>query len=164
MTVCAGQAAPDFELANQDGVRVRLSDFRGRNVILFAFPKAHDFSFGCNAQACGFNDELPQFEAGNAVVLGISGDSIADLKKWHTSRKLTYDLLSNTDHKVIETYGAWGIPILGFVDVPMVKRSYWVIDERGIIRDMQVNVGPGESVRKALAALERLKAMQSATP
>ncbi|MBK8022051.1 MAG: peroxiredoxin [Chloroflexi bacterium] len=159
--VSIGELAPDFELTNQDGARVRLSDLRGRNVVLFAFPKANEMSVGCNTQACGFQDETPRIEAANAVVMGISPDAVAQMKKWHKARKLTYDLLSDPEHDMLGPYGAWGIPLLGIVKMPMVNRSYWVIDADGRIVDMQINAGPGESVKKALAALDRLGAAQS---
>lgn len=147
-----GQIAPDFTLFNQDGTPIRLSDYRGRKVVLFAFPKAN--SMGCNAQACTFNDELPKLESGNAVVFGIGVDSQHDMKAWHDARHLNYDLLSDADHAVLTAYGAWGIPMLGIVRVPLVNRSYWVIDERGVLIDQQINVGPGNSVKKALAAVQ----------
>ena len=77
-----GQEAPDFTLPNQDNADVRLRDQRGRKVVIFAFPKAG--TAGCTRQACGFRDELPRIEAGNAVVLGLSTDQPAQLKSWHS--------------------------------------------------------------------------------
>lgn len=159
--VTVGQIAPDFKLLNQNGECILLSQLRGKNVILFAFPSAQEYSYGCTAQACAFRDEFPQIEAGNALVFGISPDGVEQMKKWHKGRKLQYDLLSDPDHTMLEPYGAWGIPMMGLVRVPMVNRSYWLIDTEGVIRDMQINVRPGESVTKAVAALERLNAAQS---
>ncbi len=146
-----GSKVPDFELTNQDGKRVRLSGYRGHKVILFAFPKA--YTAGCNAQACAFRDDFPQVESANAVVLGISGDSVATLHNWKTDKHLPYDLLSDPQHEVLEPWGAWGIPLLGLIRIPMVNRSYWVIDENGALIDQQINVGPKDSVKKALAAV-----------
>ncbi len=146
-----GSTVPDFELSNQDGKRVHLSDYRGRKLIIFAFPKAN--TGGCNAQACGFRDELPQITSANAVVLGISGDSIATLHGWKIDKKLPYDLLSDEKHEVLQPWGAWGIPVLGLINIPMVNRSYWVLDENGVLIDQQINVGPTDSVKKALAAV-----------
>src|SRR6185436_14892706 len=102
----AGEKAPDFELPNQDGKMTKLSDFRGKKVILFAYPKAD--TEGCTIQACGFRDQFPKIQADNAVVLGISADEPKDNLKWKKKLNLPYDLLSDVDHKVLEQWGAWG--------------------------------------------------------
>lgn len=151
-----GQPVPDFELPNQDGKLIRLSDLRGKKVVIFAFPKANEMSFGCSMQACEFRDEFPRIEALNAVVFGLSADPIEQMKKWRNNRKLTYDLLSDTDHKILEAWGAWGISGLMGIKIPMVNRSYWVIDEYGMLIDQQINVGPKASVEKAIEALNRV--------
>lgn len=143
-----GQQAPDFELLNQEGKTVHLSDYRGKKVVLFAFPKA--YTGGCNAQACTFRDELPRLESKNAVVLGVSTDSVETLKSWKRDKKLQYDLLSDPDHKFLESWGAWGVPVISVIKIPMAMRSYWVIDEQGKVIAAQVGVGPTDSVEKAL--------------
>lgn len=149
-----GEQAPDFELLNQDGKPVRLSDFRGKKVILFAFPKAN--TPGCNNQACSFRDVFPQIESNNSVVLGISADSVEDLHSWKAMKNLQYDLLSDTSHKMLDAWGAWGIN-LRVIKLPIAStRSYWVIDENGILLDQQIGVRPGESVKKALATIENI--------
>jgi peroxiredoxin Q/BCP len=148
-----GQPAPDFELPNQDGKPIRLSDYRGHKVILFVFPKAN--TAGCNAQACGFRDEFPRFEEANAVVLGLSADSTETLKQWKQDKNLPYDLLSDPDYAVQKVWGARGLSLLNVVDIPLTLRSHWVIDENGVITDMQVGVSPGNSVKKALGAIKR---------
>lgn len=148
-----GEAAPDFELVNQNGDRVRLSDYRGKKVVIFAFPKAN--TMGCNAQACTFRDEFPAIQANNAVVLGVSGDTPETLRRWKQSRKLPYDLLSDPDHTMLTAYGAWGIPMLSLIKIPMINRSYWVVDEAGILIDQQIGVPPKTSVAKAIQALNR---------
>ncbi len=149
-----GQAAPEFELLNQDGQTVRLSDYRGRPVIIFAFPKAN--TIGCNNQACGFRDVFPQIVSRNAVVLGVSSDSVAELARWKQRKQLQYDLLSDPEHKMLDAWDAWGFKLI-IVKLPIsATRSYWVIDERGILVDQQIGVRPQESVDKALAAVERL--------
>jgi len=146
-----GQPAPDFELPNQDGKPIRLSDYRGHKVILFVFPKAN--TAGCNAQACGFRDEFPRFEEANAVVLGLSADSPETLKQWKQDKNLPYDLLSDPDYTVQKAWGARGLSLLNVVDIPLTLRSHWVIDENGVITDMQVGVSPGNSVKKALETI-----------
>ncbi len=149
-----GQAAPDFELQNQDGETVRLSDFRGRRVIIFAFPKAN--TMGCNNQACSFRDVFPQIESHNAVILGVSSDSVNVLASWKRRQNLQYDLLSDPDHQMLEAWDAWGFKLF-IIKLPIsATRSYWVIDEHGILVDQQIGVRPQESVDKALAAVEAL--------
>jgi peroxiredoxin Q/BCP len=151
-----GQRVPDFVLLNQDGQQVRLSALRGKPVALFAFPKANEMSFGCIAQACSFRDEFPRIEAAGAVILGVSADPVNQIKKWHTGRKLQYDLLSDPDHVMLEPWGAWGIPLLGLIKVPIVNRSHWVVDADGVLVAQHINVAPGESAPQVLRALEAL--------
>lgn len=149
-----GEAAPDFELLNQGSIPVRLSDFRGTRVIIFAFPKAN--TMGCNNQACSFRDVFPRIESHNAVVLGVSSDSVDVLAGWKQRQKLPYDLLSDPDHKMLDAWDAWGFKLF-VIKLPIsATRSYWVIDERGILVDQQIGVRPQESVDKALAAVESL--------
>ena len=142
-----GEQAPDFELKNQNGETVRLSDYRGKKVLLFAFPKAG--TSGCTAQACGLRDAFPRFEAVNAVVLGISPDSPEDLKKWQQEENLPYDLLSDPDHRVLDEWGVWGEKSMYGNTYMGVIRSHWIIDEDGKIADEQVKVSPKDSVERA---------------
>ncbi len=149
-----GQPAPEFELLNQDGRTARLSDYRGSRLIIFAFPKAN--TMGCNNQACSFRDVFPQIESQNAVVLGVSSDSVDQLARWKRLKRLQYDLLSDPDHAMLDAWDAWGFKLLFFKLPISATRSYWVIDENGVLVDQQIGVGPQESVDKALAAVERL--------
>jgi peroxiredoxin Q/BCP len=146
----AGEKAPDFELPNQDGEMVRLSDFRGQRVILFAYPRAG--TSGCTTQACGFRDELPRIEAANTVVLGISPDEPEALKKWKEEEDLPYDLLSDTEHNVLDAWGVWGEKQMFGNTYMGVTRSHWVIDEEGVVIDEQIKISPKKSVEKAVKA------------
>lgn len=143
-----GETAPDFELLNQDGETVKLSDYRGKKVILFAYPKAG--TSGCTTQACGLRDNYPTFEGANAVVLGISPDEPEALKKWKDEENLPYDLVSDPDHKVLEEWGAWGEKSMYGKKYMGVIRSHWVIDEDGKIADEQFKVSPTKSIENAL--------------
>lgn len=146
-----GKPAPDFRLQNQDGKWVQLSDYRGKKVVLFVFPKAD--TMGCNIQACGFRDEFETISAANAVILGLSADSPEALKKWKVKKKLQYDLLSDTDHKTLEEWAGWHDSPLNLIGVRIIDRSYWVIDEQGIVIAGKAGIGPNQSVRRALEAV-----------
>ena len=143
-----GETAPDFELPNQDGKMIKLSDLRGKKVIIFAYPKA--FTGGCTTQACGFRDRFPQIEAGNGVVFGLSPDDTELLKKWKDAEKLPYDLLSDPEHKVLEAWGAWGEKTNYGKTYVGVIRSHWVIDENGMVADEKIQISPEKSVEKAV--------------
>ncbi len=146
-----GEQAPDFELPNQDGQPVKLSDFRGKKVIIFAYPKAA--TSGCTTQACGFRDQFPKVEAGNTVILGLSPDKPKDNLKWQQDENLPYDLLSDTEHSVLEAWGAWGEKSMYGKTYTGVIRSHWVIDENGVVIDEQINISPTDSVAKAVASI-----------
>lgn len=146
-----GDTAPDFELVNQDGETVKLSDYRGKKVLLFAYPKAG--TSGCTTQACGFRDEFPRIEAANAVVLGLSPDEPDKLKKWKADENLPYDLLSDPDHAVLEAWGAWGEKSMYGKKYMGVIRSHWLIDEDGKVIDAQVKVSPKKSIELGIKAL-----------
>ena len=149
-----GQPAPDFELQNQNGKTVRLSDYRGKKVIIFAFPKAN--TSGCNRQACAFRDSWHRIEAEDAVLLGVSTDSPAALADWKAAKNLRGDLLSDPDRRMLSDWGAWGIDLKIFKLGIAATRSFWVIDEQGILVAQQIGVHPLESVDKALKAIAAL--------
>jgi peroxiredoxin Q/BCP len=146
-----GEMAPDFELPNQDGKLIKLSDLRGKKVIIFAYPKAD--TPGCTEQACGFRDSFPRIEAGNAVVLGISADDQKALQKWKQKQNLPYDLLSDTEHTVLEQWGVWGEKSMYGKKYFGVTRSHWVIGEDGRILDEQIKISPKDSVSKAVGLI-----------
>jgi len=146
-----GEQAPDFELLNQDGKPVKLSDFRGKKVILFAYPRAG--TSGCTAQACGFRDAFPKIQTANAVVLGISDDPPADNLKWKIKESLSYDLLSDETRQVLEAWNAFGEKKMYGKTYLGTIRSHWVIDENGVVIDEQVGISPKDSIEKALAVV-----------
>ena len=142
-----GDALPDMELENQDGEKVRLGDYRGRKLLLFAYPKAA--TPGCTKQACGFRDRLPRIDAAGATVVGLSPDKPAALKRWQEKEGLTYDLLSDPDHELLEALGAWGEKSMYGKKYMGVIRSHWVVDAEGRIEEAQVKVSPVKSVELA---------------
>lgn len=146
-----GEIAPDFELLNQDGEPVKLSDFRGQKVVLFAYPKAG--TSGCTTQACGFRDAWPTFEEHNATVIGISPDIPEDLKKWKEEENLPYTLVSDPDHTVLEEWGAWGEKSMYGKKYMGVIRSHWVIDPEGRLMDAQMKVSPKKSIELGVKAI-----------
>ncbi len=146
-----GELAPDFELRNQRGESVKLSDYRGQRVLLFAYPKAG--TSGCTVQACGFRDNFDQIETAAATALGISPDEPADLAKWIEEESLPYDLLSDPDHQVLEAWGAWGERSMYGRKYMGVIRSHWIIGEDGVVLDEQLKISPKKSIEKALRFL-----------
>ena len=146
-----GSKAPEFTLPDQDGVLHSLSDYRGKKVILYFYPK--DNTSGCTAQACSYRDLLPQFQEKGAVVLGVSKDSVASHKKFAENYGLPFTLLSDPEAKVIEAYGAWqekknyGRTYMGIV------RSTFLIDEEGIIRKNYEKVKAKEDASRRLLDL-----------
>src|SRR6266496_1033104 len=104
-TLKVGDMAPEFELASETGEKVKLSDFRGKRVVLFFYPK--DNTSGCTTQACGFRDNYPVIEEKNAVVLGVSPDGVTSHQKFKTKFDLPFTLLVDQDHAIAEAYGVW---------------------------------------------------------
>jgi peroxiredoxin Q/BCP len=150
-TLKIGDTAPDFELPSDSGETVKLSDFRGKRVVVFFYPK--DDTPGCTTQACGFRDNYLQIEEKNATVLGISPDGVKSHQKFKTKFNLPFILLADEDHKIAEAYGAWGERTNYGKTYMGIIRSHFVIDEAGKIVDAQVKVSPTDSVERAIAAL-----------
>ena len=126
-----GTKAPDFTLPDQNGNRHSLSDYRGKKVILYFYPK--DNTPGCTKQACGFAERYPQFIEKGAVVLGISKDSVASHKKFEEKYGLPFTILSDPELKVIQAYDVWKEKMnYGKVSMGVVRSTY-LIDEEGKI-------------------------------
>jgi peroxiredoxin Q/BCP len=138
-----GDAAPDFELTSDQGERVKLSDQRGKRVVLFFYPK--DDTPGCTRQACGLRDNYANFQDKNALVFGVSPDNQASHQAFKDKFSLPYPLLVDEGHAVADAYGVWG----GERNV----RSHFVIDEAGNLADVQVRVSPEDSVARAVEAV-----------
>ena len=146
-----GQKAPDFELPDQDGRAVRLSDFRGQPVVVYFYPKAA--TPGCTTQACGVRDHVGDYAKAGAVVLGISPDTVAKVKKFHDKQALNFALLADDGHAVADTYGMW-------VEKSMYGKTYFgnerttfVIDSEGNVATVLRKVKPAEHDELVLKAL-----------
>lgn len=149
-----GTIAPDFELPDQDGVTHRLSDYRGRKVVLYFYPR--DNTAGCTKQACGFAELYPAFNERGAVVLGVSKDSVASHKRFQDKYGLPFTLLSDPDHQVIEAYGAWQEKkSYGKASMGTVRTTY-LIDEEGVIRRAKEKVKAADDPQAELDALAEL--------
>jgi peroxiredoxin Q/BCP len=127
--VQAGSPAPDFTLPSDDGGDVSLSGLRGRKVVLYFYPK--DDTPGCTTQACDFRDSLPRFEGVDAVVLGVSADSVESHAKFRAKHGLNFPLLADVDHEVSEAYGVWKEKNLYGRKSMGIERSTFLIDEEG---------------------------------
>jgi peroxiredoxin Q/BCP len=125
----AGSHAPDFTLPSDDGGDVSLAGLRGRKVVLYFYPK--DDTPGCTTQACDFRDALPRFEGVDAVVLGVSADSVESHAKFRAKHHLNFPLLADVDHEVSEAYGVWKEKNLYGRKSMGIERSTFLIDEEG---------------------------------
>ena len=147
----AGTKAPDFTLRDMNGNLISLSDFQGRKVVLYFYPK--DNTPGCTRQACAFAASYEGFKARDVVVIGISRDSAASHLKFAQKHDLPFILLSDPDHAVIEAYGAWQEK-KNYGKVSMgVVRSTFIIDEQGNIEKVMPKVKPDTNAQEVLAYL-----------
>jgi peroxiredoxin Q/BCP len=149
--VVVGEQAPDFAALTDQGEQLKLSDLRGKRVILYFYPK--DDTSGCTTQACGFRDQYPVIEEKNAVVLGVSPDNVKSHQKFKTKYNLPFTLLVDEDHAVADAYGVWGEKSMYGKKYMGITRSHFVIDEQGKVVDAQYKVSPADSTKKALQAL-----------
>jgi thioredoxin-dependent peroxiredoxin len=147
-----GKRAPAFKLPSADGSQVSLADFKGKNVILYFYPK--DSTPGCTLEAQEFQKALPQLKKKNAVVLGVSRDSLASHCKFRDKYELTFPLLSDPEHGVLEAYGAWGEKTLYGKKSVGIIRTTVLIDDSGKVKKIFPKVkvnGHVEAVLQALA-------------
>ena len=148
----AGMQAPDFALWDKDGKLVRLSDFLGRKVVLYFYPK--DNTPGCTRQACAFAGAYDAFREKQVTVIGISRDSVASHVKFAEKYALPFLLLSDTERQAIEAYGVWQEK-KNYGKVSMgVVRSTFIIDEKGVIEKVMPKVKPDTNAAEILAYLD----------
>lgn len=146
-----GTLAPDFTLPDQNGNMHSLSDYRGKKVILYFYPK--DNTAGCTKQACGFAERFPQFQEKGAVILGVSKDSVKSHKNFETKYSLPFTILADTEHSVIEAYDVWKEKKnYGKVSMGVVRTTY-LIDENGIIVKAMDKVKAADNPQEMLEML-----------
>lgn len=147
----AGQTAPTFTLPSQDGSPISLANYHGKWVVLYFYPK--DMTTGCTIEAHNFQRDLSKFEAENAVILGVSVDTVDSHKQFCTKDGLTFHLLADPEHKVVDQYGSLG----HFGSMTIANRNTFLIDPKGKIVKVWTKVDPNVHSTEVLAAIQEAK-------
>lgn len=137
-TLKVGDKAPDFEVKDQDGNTIKLTDFKGKKVVLFFYPKAS--TPGCTAEACNLRDNWERFEEKGYQIIGVSADTEKRQSNFKNKYDLPFPLLADEDKEVIEAYGVWGPKKFMGKEYDGIHRTTFVIDENGIIEDIITKV------------------------
>ena len=148
-----GQKAPDFAVLNDKGEKVKLSDFKGKKVVLYFYPK--DDTPGCTKEACAFRDGIDEIKKRGAVVIGVSADSVDSHKKFRSKFDLNFPLLADTDKKIIEAYGTWKEKSMYGKKYMGIERTTFVIDEHGKISHIFPKVKVDVHYDEVLEALDK---------
>ena len=152
--VNVGDKAPAFTAKDQNGDTVKLSDFKGKHVVLYFYPK--DDTPGCTTEACGFRDSLPRFGKTDAVVIGLSRDSVASHDKFKKKYELPFTLASDEEGKVTEAYGTWVQKSMYGRKYMGIERTTFLVDEKGVIRNVWHKVKVPGHVDEVLEAAKAL--------
>jgi thioredoxin-dependent peroxiredoxin len=155
MPISAGIPAPEFELLDDTGKLRKLSEFRGKNVILYFYPE--DDTPGCTKEACNFRDDYSAYEKAGVVILGVSPDSVESHVKFKQKFQLPFPLLADVGHKVCDLYGAWGQKKFMGKEYEGVLRTTFLIDGEGKITHVYENVRPAEHSAQLLEELGAAK-------
>src|SRR5512142_161599 len=147
----AGTKAPDFTLKSQEGKTVSLHDFKGKWVVLYFYPK--DFTQGCTIEAHNFQADQPKYDKMNAAIVGVSVDSVDSHQKFCTTENLTFKLLADEKHEVVNTYGS----TMKFGDNEVAARNTFLVDPQGTIRKVFLKVDPNPHSKEVLTALAELE-------
>ena len=151
MSLTMGAKAPDFSLRTGTGETVRLSDFRGRRVVLYFYPK--DDTSGCTAEACAFRDGIGKLKARGAVVLGVSVDSVESHQRFKQKYALNFPLLSDADKQAVQAYGVWKQKSMYGRTYMGIERTTFLIDEQGRLAKIFPKVKVDQHYAEVLAAL-----------
>jgi peroxiredoxin Q/BCP len=154
MSITSGILAPDFALPDENNVTRRLSDFRGRPVVLYFYPK--DDTPGCITEACGFRDDYSAYINADVVILGVSPDDSKSHTKFKEKYTLQFPLLADYGHKICDLYGVWGPKKFMGREYEGVKRTTFLVDANGRIAKVFENVKPAEHSAEVLAAIKSL--------
>jgi peroxiredoxin Q/BCP len=154
MPITKGTQAPDFTLADETNTTQRLSDFRGRPVILYFYPK--DDTPGCTTEACNFRDDYSAYIEADVVILGVSPDSSQSHAKFKKKYGIPFSLLADDGHKVCDMYGVWGPKKFMGKEYEGVLRTTFLIDTNGRVARVFENVKPAEHSVEVLAALKNI--------
>jgi peroxiredoxin Q/BCP len=146
-----GDKAPAFTLKDQDGKTVKLSQFKGKNLVVYFYPKAD--TPGCTQQSCNLRDAFPQLKKLKAAVVGISPDPVAKQKKFDDKYGFGFPLLSDEDHKVADAWGVWGEKSLYGRKSMGIVRSAFVVDDKGKLSGVCYKVSPKATLEKVLSVL-----------
>jgi thioredoxin-dependent peroxiredoxin len=146
-----GQKAPDFTVVDDKGEKVKLSDFKGKKVVLYFYPK--DDTPGCTKEACAFRDGIAEIKKRGAIVLGVSADSVDSHKKFKNKFDLNFPLLADADKKIIEAYGTWKEKSMYGKKYMGIERTTYVIDEQGKISHIFPKVKVDQHYDEVLQAL-----------
>lgn len=148
MLLNEGSLAPDFDLVDETSQPRKLTDYRGRNVLLYFYPK--DDTPGCTTEACNFRDDYSDYEKAGVVILGISADTAASHAKFKQKYHLPFTLLADTDHKVCEAYGVWAKKKMMGREYLGILRTSYLIDPDGKIKKVFAEVKPAEHSKEVL--------------
>jgi len=146
-----GDPAPDFTLPSDTGEKVSLSDFKGKKVVLYFYPK--DNTPGCTKEACQFRDGLEEIKKKGAVVIGVSADSVASHKKFKEKHNLNFPLLSDENKEVVQAYGVWKEKVRFGRRYMGIERTTFIIDEEGRITKIFPKVKVDKHLEEVLEAL-----------
>ncbi len=149
-----GENASDFTLPDQEGNQHKLSDYKGKKVILYFYPK--DMTPGCTIEACSFRDDFAEYKKRGIIILGISGDSVDSHKKFSEKHSLPFTLLADSKKEVSDKYGVYGEKKFLGKTFLGVKRTTYLIDEKGIIRKVYEKVDVGEHSKEILEDINNL--------
>ncbi len=154
MLLSKGIQAPDFALPDETNMVRRLSDFKGRPVVLYFYPK--DDTPGCTTEACNFRDDYTAYVEADVIILGVSPDSASSHTKFRAKYKIPFPLLADEDHKVCDQYGVWGVKKFMGKEYEGVLRTTFIIDANGRIARVFEDVKPAEHSVEVLAAVKKL--------
>ena len=151
MLLQENMVAPDFSLSDENGQLRKLSEYKGKTVLLYFYPK--DDTPGCTTEACSLRDDYSAYEKAGVVILGVSADSAASHLKFKQKYHLPYTLLADVDHKVCEAYGVWGQKKMMGKEYMGIFRTSYLIGKDGTIKKVFAEVKPAEHSQEVLASI-----------